>query len=280
MGKPIALPDAIKQELEVLLMDKVLYVAASGMQAQKLYIDVIANNLANVNTNGFKKSAINFQDLLYENVRDAGEPTEGAQNRPAGLQLGNGSRVIATPRSFAQGAIIATENPLDIAIQGDGFLTVRMPDGSAAYTRDGSLKISGDGLIVTADGYIVEPELTVPEDAQQIVIRSDGQVEVLRFGETQFSQIGQLELARFINPGGLEAMGHNLYKETAASGTPFTGTPGTEGLGSLAQGFLETSNVDVVEEMVAMIAAQRAYEINSKAIQTAEEMYEVENRLK
>jgi flagellar basal-body rod protein FlgG len=261
-------------------MDKVLYVAASGMQAQKLYIDVIANNLANVNTNGFKKSAINFQDLLYENVRDAGEPTEGAQSRPAGLQLGNGSRVIATPRSFAQGAIIATENPLDIAIQGDGFLTVRMPDGSAAYTRDGSLKISGDGLIVTADGYIVEPELTVPEDAQQIVIRSDGQVEVLRFGETQFSQIGQLELARFINPAGLEAMGHNLYKETAASGTPFTGTPGTEGLGSLAQGFLETSNVDVVEEMVAMIAAQRAYEINSKAIRTAEEMYEVENRLK
>ncbi|MCB0263613.1 MAG: flagellar basal-body rod protein FlgG [Calditrichia bacterium] len=261
-------------------MDKVLYVAASGMQAQKLYIDVIANNLANVNTTGFKKSAINFQDLLYESIRDAGEPTEGAQNRPVPLQLGNGSRAVATNKSFAQGAITVTENPLDIAIQGDGFMMVRMPDGNAAYTRDGALKISSDGLIVTTDGYVVEPELTIPEDAQQIVIRADGQVEVLSFGETQFSQIGQLELARFINPAGLESMGHNLYRETAASGTPFSGIPGTEGLGSLAQGFLEASNVDVVEEMVAMIAAQRAYEINSKAIRTAEEMYDIENRLK
>ncbi len=261
-------------------MDKVLHVAASGMQAQKLYIDVIANNLANVNTTGFKRSTLNFQDLLYEHVRQAGEPVEGAKSRPAGLELGNGTRAIATHRSFAQGAIVTTNNPLDVAIQGDGFFTVRLPDGRNAYTRDGALKISADGLLVTSDGYIVEPELTIPEDAQQIVIRQDGQVEVLPFGETEFSQIGQIELVRFINPAGLSARGQNLFEETSASGTPFTGIPGTDGLGQLAQGFLESSNVEIVEEMVAMIAAQRAFEINSKAIRTAEEMYDVENRLK
>ncbi len=260
-------------------MDKVLHVAASGMQSQKLYIDVIANNLANVNTTGFKKSNLNFQDLLYETVREAGSPTEGAQSRPVGLELGNGSRAVATHRSFSQGPITATNNPLDIAIQGDGLFVVRLPDGRNAYTRDGALKVSSDGLIVTSDGYVVEPEITLPEDAQQVSIRSDGQVEVLLFGETQFSQIGQIELARFINPAGLSALGHNLYEETSASGTPTTGTPGADGLGELAQGFLEDSNVDVVEEMVAMIAAQRAYEINSKAIKTAEDMYQVENRL-
>ncbi len=260
-------------------MDKVLHVAASGMQSQKLYIDVIANNLANVNTTGFKKSNLNFQDLLYETVREAGEPTEGAQSRPVGLELGNGSRAVATHRSFSQGPITATNNPLDVAIQGDGLFVVRLPDGRNAYTRDGALKVSSDGLIVTSDGYVVEPEISLPEDAQQVIIRNDGQVDVLLFGETQFSQIGQIELARFINPAGLSALGHNLFEETGASGTPTTGTPGTDGLGELAQGFLEDSNVDVVEEMVAMIAAQRAYEINSKAIKTAEDMYQVENRL-
>jgi len=260
-------------------MDKVLHVAASGMQSQKLYIDVIANNLANVNTTGFKKSNLNFQDLLYETVREAGEPTEGAQSRPVGLELGNGSRAVATHRSFSQGPITATNNPLDVAIQGDGLFVVRLPDGRNGYTRDGALKVSSDGLIVTTDGYVVEPEITLPEDAQQVSIRTDGQVEVLLFGETEFSQIGQIELARFINPAGLSALGHNLYEETSASGTPTTGTPGTDGLGELAQGFLEDSNVDVVEEMVAMISAQRAYEINSKAIKTAEDMYQVENRL-
>ena len=261
-------------------MDKVLNIAASGMQAQKLYIDVIANNLANVNTTGFKKSTLNFQDLLYENLREAGEPTEGAQSRPTSLQLGNGSRAIATHRSFAQGALNITENPLDIAIQGDGFLMVRMPDGSNAYTRDGALKLSADGMIVTSDGYFVEPELTVPEGAQEINIRPDGMVETLSFGETDFTQIGQIELARFVNPAGLNAIGHNLFTETSASGTPFTGIPGNEGLGTFTQGMLEDSNVDIVEEMVAMIAAQRAYEINSKGIRTAEEMYDIENRLK
>lgn len=260
-------------------MDKALQVAASGMLAQKLYIDVIANNLANVNTTGFKKSNLEFQDLLYETLRSAGEPTGAEQRRPASLQLGNGTRVVATTRSFSQGTVVATNNPLDMAINGDGFLMVRLPDGRTAYTRDGSLKISGDGTIVTADGYIVEPELTIPEDAQQISIRPDGQVEVVIVGEVEPVPLGQIELARFINPAGLKSMGHNLFTETSASGTPFIGTPGKDGLGEIDQGYLEGSNVDVVEEMVNMIEAQRAYEINSKSIKTAEDMYQVENRL-
>jgi len=261
-------------------MEKALQIAASGMQAQKLYIDVIANNLANVNTTAFKKSNLEFQDLLYETIKTAGTPT-GTQNEiPVNMEIGNGTRVVATTRSFEQGTITETGNPLDVAINGDGFLMVRMPDGRTAYTRDGTLKISGDGTIVTSDGYIVEPELTVPEDAQQITIRPDGQVEVLVFGEVEPIPLGQIELARFINPAGLRAIGHNLYEETSASGTPFVGTPGTDGLGELYQGYLEGSNVDVVKEMVSMIEAQRAYEINSKAIKTAEEMYQIENRLK
>lgn len=261
-------------------MEKVLEVAASGMQAQKLFIDVIANNLANVNTTGFKKSSLEFQDLLYESIREAGEPTEGAQKRPAGLQLGNGSRAIATHRSFEQGAVTGTGNPLDLAVDGEGFFVVRMPDGQNGYTRDGSFKVSAEGQIVTSDGFVVQPEITLPEDTQQVIIRPDGQIEVFLSGETAPLPLGQLELVRFVNPAGLKAMGHNLFQETAASGTPFTGNPGEDGLGQISQGYLETSNVDVVEEMVNMIAAQRAYEINSKAIQTAQEMYNVENRLK
>ncbi|NOX38045.1 MAG: flagellar basal-body rod protein FlgG [Calditrichaeota bacterium] len=261
-------------------MDKVLQIAASGMQAQKLYIDVIANNLANVNTTGYKKMDLQFQDLLYETIREAGEPTNGLFRRPTSLELGNGVRVVATQRSFQQGLITETGNPLDIAIQGDGFLVVRLPDGRNAYTRDGSLKITADGTLVTADGYIVEPEITIPEDAQQITIRPDGQVEVLVVGEKEPIPLGQIELARFINPAGLKSLGRNLFEETVASGTPYIGLPGEEGLGELHQGFLETSNVDVVEQMVQMIEAQRAYEINSKAIKTAEDMYRVENRLR
>ncbi|NIR48909.1 MAG: flagellar hook-basal body complex protein, partial [candidate division Zixibacteria bacterium] len=198
-------------------MDKVLQVAASGMQAQKLYIDVIANNLANVNTTGFKRSNLQFQDLLYENIREAGEPTVGAQRRPESLQIGNGTRAVTTHRSFSQGTLKETNNPLDIAIEGDGFLMVRKPDGQNVYTRDGSLKVSGDGMIVTSDGYIVEPELSIPEDAQQINISRDGQVNVRLFGEVEPFPIGQLELARFVNPAGLEAIGHNLYRETPGS---------------------------------------------------------------
>ncbi len=260
-------------------MDKVLQVAASGMQAQKLFIDVIANNLANVNTTGYKKSDLEFQDLLYQTIRRAGEPTSAQQKRPSSLQLGNGARVVATTRSFAQGAIVETDNPLDIAIDGDGFFMVRMPDGRTGYTRDGSFKLSADGSLVTADGYILEPEITLPQDTRQVIIRPDGQVEVLLHGESESFPVGQLEMARFVNPAGLNALGHNLFEETPASGPPFVSTPGQDGLGLLQQGFLENSNVDVVEEMVNMIEAQRAYEINSKVIRTADQMYEVENRL-
>ena len=261
-------------------MDKVLQIAASGMQAQKLNIDVIANNLANVNTNGYKKSMLEFQDLLYENIRQAGEPTSDSNFRPAGLQLGNGARAITTHRTFAQGAVVATNNSLDIAIEGEGFFMVQMPDGTNAYTRNGAFKLSAEGSLVTADGYIVDPEFNFPEDVQQVAITNDGFVQAYLAGETEPTELGQMELARFVNPAGLNALGRNLYAETSASGTPLTGAPGEDGLGQLNQGFLETSNVDVVEEMVAMISAQRAYEINSKAIQTAEEMYDVESRLK
>lgn len=261
-------------------MDKALQIAASGMQAQKLTIDVIANNLANVNTTGYKKSQLQFQDLLYETLKAAGESTGGDRQRPTALQVGNGTRVISTQRSFRQGSVVATENPLDIAIEGDGFLIIRMPDGSPAYTRDGSLKLTADGTIVTAEGYVVEPEITIPEDAQSVVVRNDGQVEVTLFGETEPTPLGQFELARFVNPAGMESIGQNLFKETAASGTPFVGTPGTEGLGLLHQGYLETSNVDVVQEMVNMIEAQRAYELNSKTIKTTEDIYRVVNQLK
>ncbi len=261
-------------------MDKALQIAASGMQAQKLTIDVIANNLANVNTTGYKRSRLEFQDLLYQNLKSAGESTGNDNRRPIGLQIGNGTRVVATQRSFQQGTITETGNALDIAIEGDGFLVVRMPDGSFAYTRDGALKISADGLLVTSQGYILEPEITIPEDTQQIVIRKDGEIEVTLYGETEPSILGQLELARFINPAGLEAMGENLFRETVASGQPFMGTAGQDGLGLIHQGFLETSNVDVVKEMVEMIEAQRAYELNSKTIKTSEDMLRTVTQLK
>lgn len=261
-------------------MDKALQIAASGMQAQKLTIDVIANNLSNVNTTGYKKSNLEFQDLLYETLQSAGESSGGSRRRPNAVQVGNGTRVVSTQRSYRQGSVTATENPLDVAIEGDGFLMVRMPDGTTRYTRDGSLKMSADGTLVTSDGYIVEPEITIPEDAQQIIIRKDGQVEVTLVGEVEPMPLGQIELARFVNPGGLEATGQNLYRETVASGTPFINTPGLDGMGLLHQGYLETSNVDVVQEMVNMIEAQRAYELNSKTIKTTEEIYQIVSHLK
>lgn len=261
-------------------MDKALQIAASGMQAQKLTIDVIANNLANVNTTGYKKSRMEFQDMLYQTLKAAGESTGGDNQRPGALQIGNGTRVVSSQRSFEQGSVTETGNPLDIAIEGDGFLVVRMPDGSQGYTRDGSIKLSADGTLVTADGYVIEPEISIPEDTQQIAIRKDGQVEVTLFNETEPTILGQLELARFVNPGGLEAIGQNLFKQTAASGTPFQGTPGTDGLGLIHQGYIETSNVDVVQEMVDMIEAQRAYELNSKTVKTTEDMYRTVSQMK
>jgi flagellar basal-body rod protein FlgG len=260
-------------------MEKALRIAASGMAAQKMFIDVIANNLANVNTTGYKKTKMEFQDLLYEKVTVA-HMSENGQTKPVTIEIGNGTRPVATYRSFSQGEIVSTGNPLDLAITGDGFFQIRMPDGSFAYTRDGSFKISADGTIVTADGYILEPELTIPEDAEQLYVSEDGRVDVKLVGETEPITIGQIELVKFINPAGLEAVGHNLYRETSASGVPYEARPGEEGLGSIRQGYLENSNVDVVQEMVDMISAQRAYEINSKSIKTADDMYQVVNQLK
>jgi flagellar basal-body rod protein FlgG len=261
-------------------MIKAMNTAATGMQAQQTNIDNIANNLANVNTTGFKKARIEFQDILYQNFRRAGTATAIGSMVPVNLDVGYGTRAVATTREFSPGSVNVTKNPTDLAIAGNGFFQVRMPDGTTAYTRDGSFKISPDGQLVTADGFFMTPEITIPEDATDLSVGLDGQVFVLVVGNDEPQQIGQIELARFVNPAGLSAVGHNLFRETVASGTPITATPGTEGLGTLDQGHLETSNVSVVDEMVNMIMAQRAYEINSKVIQSSDEMSQIINNLK
>jgi len=250
------------------------------MIAQQMNVDNIANNLANVNTTGYKKSKLEFQDLLYQQLRMAGATqAEGAQV-PVELQIGYGTRPVATQRIFSQGTIILTSNPMDVSIDGDGFLQVTLPDGTTAYTRDGALKLSSEGVVVTSDGYPMEPQITIPQDATDINISSNGEVSVKLPGDANFQDVGQLELARFINPAGLKSIGRNLLLETQASGVAIVGAPDQEGFGKLSQGFLELSNVEVVDEMVSMIVAQRAYEINAKAIQTSEEMLSNANNLK
>jgi len=250
------------------------------MIAQQMNVDNIANNLANVNTTGYKKSKLEFQDLLYQQLRMAGATqAEGAQV-PVELQIGYGTRPVATQRIFSQGTIILTSNPMDVSIDGDGFLQVTLPDGTTAYTRDGALKLSSEGVVVTSDGYPLEPQITIPQDATDINISSNGEVSVKLPGDANFQDVGQLELARFINPAGLKSIGRNLLLETQASGVAIVGAPDQEGFGKLSQGFLELSNVEVVDEMVSMIVAQRAYEINAKAIQTSEEMLSNANNLK
>lgn len=261
-------------------MIKAMNTAATGMVAQQASIDNIANNLANVNTTGFKKARIEFQDILYQNFRKAGTPTAIGARVPVNLDVGYGTRAVATNREFSPGSLSITKNPTDLAIGGKGFFQIQMPDGTTAYTRDGSFKISSDGQLVTSDGFLMTPEITIPEDATDLSVAIDGQVFVIVVGNDIPQEIGQIELARFINPAGLSAIGHNLYRETPASGTPITATPGTEGLGALDQGHLETSNVSVVDEMVNMIMAQRAYEINSKVIQTSDDMTQIVNNLK
>lgn len=261
-------------------MIKALRTAATGMEAQQLNVDTIANNLANVNTTGFKKSRAEFQDILYQKLKSAGGTTMGESVSPTNLEVGFGTRPVATQRLFSEGNITPTGNALDLCIEGDGFFQVSMPDGIIAYTRDGALKLSGDGKIVTTDGFYLYPEITLPNDASQISVGIDGKMTVEIAGETAPQEIGQLELVKFINPAGLEAMGHNLFKQTSASGVPTAGMPSQEGLGKINQGSLELSNVEVVEEMVNMIIAQRAYEINSKAIQTSDEMSGIANNLK
>lgn len=255
-------------------MNRAMHAAATGMNAQQLYIDTIANNLANVNTTGYKRSKVEFQDLLYETIRPAGAET------PVQLQVGCGARPVATPRIFTQGDLTNTGNALDLAIQGEGFFQILRPDGVAVYTRDGSFKVSADGKIVTAAGYVVQPEITLPAETQSVHVGRDGTVSVSVVGSTEPYEVGQLELVRFINPGGLKSIGDNLYEITVASGEAIAGTPQSEGFGEVLQGYLEASNVEVVEEMVSMIVAQRAYEINSKAIRTADDMLGIVTNLK
>ena len=258
-----------------------LYTAATGMLAQQLNIDTISNNLANVNTQGFKKQRVEFQDLLYLNVKPAGMPSTRETRVPVGIQVGEGTKPVATQRIFTQGTIRNTENPLDVLIEGpDGFFKVVRGDGEVVYTRDGSFKRDGDGNVVNSDGYMLDPMVQIPEDATAVVIPADGRIMVNLVGQEEPVEIGQLELARFVNPAGLEALGHNVYRATAASGEPIEGTPGTAGFATVAQGSLELSNVDVVDEMVNLIIAQRAYEINSRAVQTADDMMATVTALK
>jgi len=250
------------------------------MQAQNMNIDVIANNLANVNTTGFKKSRIDFQDLLYRTIRPAGVSSAQGSEVPTGIQLGHGTRPVATQKIFTKGDFQATNNQLDMAIEGDGFFQVLQPNGEIAYTRSGAFKVDSEGRIVTSDGYSLEPEISIPEDATSISIGSDGTVSVIQAGETEPSEVGNIELAKFLNPGGLNSIGKNLFLPTKSSGDVITGTPGEDGFGSISQGYVEMSNVNVVEEMVQMIAAQRAYEINSKAIKAADDILQMANNIK
>lgn len=261
-------------------MIRSLWTAASGMQAQTTNIDVIANNLSNVNTAGFKRSRAEFQDLLYETMRAPGVTSAGGSQVPTGIQVGHGTRTVATQRLFTQGDFQHTQNDLDIAIEGPGFFQIIQPNGEVAYTRAGNFKIDGEGRIVTPDGYLIEPELTIPIDTIAISIATDGTVSILQAGQNIPVDIGNIELARFVNPAGLDSIGRNLFLLTQASGDAIVGTPGEEGFGTLAQGYLEMSNVSVVDEMVNMITAQRAYEINSKAIQAADDMLQAANNLK
>lgn len=261
-------------------MTQSLWVAKTGLDAQQTRMTVISNNLANVNTTGFKKGRAAFENLLYQTVRQAGSQTTQQTQSPSGLTLGTGVRVVATEKTFTQGNLLQTNNPLDLAINGRGFFQVEQPDGSTAYTRDGSFQVSSQGELVTASGYRVQPGITVPGDAQNVSIGADGTVSVTLPGQSAPQQVGQLLLADFINPAGLAPRGENLFGETAASGSPQTGAPGLNGLGPLAQGALESSNVNVMEELVNMIETQRAYEMNSKAIATTDQMLQyVSNNL-
>ncbi len=261
-------------------MMRALFTSATGMSAQQVNMDVVANNLANVNTSGFKRSRVDFQDLLYQSSREAGATVAKGAQVPTGAQVGLGVRSAAVQKLYSQGEFQETGNKLDLVIEGNGFFQVLTPDGSTAYTRDGSFKMDSQGRIVTSEGYALQPEITIPPEATQISIGSDGTVSVSLPGQTQPQELGQIQIARFLNPAGLNSTGRNLALPTAASGEPATGTPGLEGLGTLAQGFIERSNVKVVEEMVNMIVAQRAYEVNSKSITTADEMLGIANNLR
>ncbi|NOY13720.1 MAG: flagellar basal-body rod protein FlgG [Deltaproteobacteria bacterium] len=259
-------------------MIRALWTAATGMQSQQINMDVIANNLANVNSSGFKKSRADFQDILYQTSKSAGSGVDGSEV-PTGVQIGLGSRVAAVQKVFTTGDFQQTENELDLAIEGTGFFQITMPDGAEVYTRSGAMKKDSTGRLVTSDGYPLFPEVVIPENSTSVTISPGGSVEVILDGESTPTQVGNIELVRFANPAGLKSLGRNLYAETPTTGTPVSGTPGEEGFGTLSQGFLEGSNVNIMEEMVNMIAGQRAYEVNSKAIKTADEMLQMTSQL-
>ncbi len=261
-------------------MQRSMFIAATGMEAQKLNIDVIANNLANVNTNGFKKSRADFQELLYQGIKTAGAASAEGTEVPTGIQVGLGVKPAAVQKIFRQGDFVSTDNPLDMVIEGDGFFRISMPDGDIAYTRAGSFKLDSEGRIVNSDGYSMEPAISIPANTLDITISPDGTVSVIQPGSATSVGVGQIELAQFINPGGLQALGKNLFKPTGSSGEAAVATPGSEGLGTINQGFLELSNVNIVEEMVNMIVSQRAYELNSKVVQTSDEMLRMANNIK
>lgn len=253
-------------------MIRSLWISKTGLEAQQTQMDVISNNLANVSTTGFKRSRAVFEDLLYQNLRQPGAQSSQQTQVPSGLQIGTGVRPVATERIHTQGNLQQTGNKLDVAIQGNGFFQILMPDGATAYTRDGSFQVDSQGQIVTANGFVVQPAITIPANATSISIGQDGVVSVTQSGVPAPVQVGSMQLATFINASGLESMGQNLYLESGSSGTPSTNVPGTNGTGTLSQGYVETSNVNVVEELVNMIQTQRAYEINSKAITTSDQM--------
>ncbi|HHN63772.1 MAG TPA: flagellar basal-body rod protein FlgG [Nitrospirae bacterium] len=257
-----------------------LFIAATGMEAQKLNIDVIANNLANTNTAGYKKSRADFQELMYQELASPGATSSEGSQLPSGIQIGLGVKPVAVQKVFQQGDLVKTGNSLDLAIEGNGFFQITKPDGEIAYTRAGTFKLDSEGRIVNSEGYALEPEITIPADAIQITIGSDGRVSVIQPGSNVPNEVGQIEIAKFPNPGGLKSIGKNLFVETASSGAPTTSTPGADGLGTIQQGFIELSNVNVVEEMIQMIVSQRAYELNSKAVQAADEMLQVTNNMR
>jgi flagellar basal-body rod protein FlgG len=249
-----------------------LWVAKTGLEAQQTRMTVVSQNLANVNTTGYKRQRAMFEDLLYQNVVQSGGLTSQQTEAATGLNLGTGVRVVSTDRQFSQGNIVTTGNALDVAVNGRGLFEILLPDGSQAYTRDGTFQINADGQLVTSSGYTVQPAITIPAGASGVTIGVDGVVSAIPSGQSDAVQVGTLQLSDFVNPAGLQPRGENLFGETASSGPPQPGTPGLNGLGSLMQGALETSNVNVVEELVQMIQTQRAYELNSKAIQTSDQM--------
>jgi len=261
-------------------MIRALRTAALGMNAQSLKLDNIANNMANSNTTGFKRSSIEFQDLFYQTFRPAGVTDQLNTELPTELQIGHGTRPVASVKNFSQGSVRNTGNPLDLALEGNGFFQIQQPDGTMAYARDGNFALSSTGEIVNAVGLLLEPQISIPEDAVSITISADGIVSALVAGSIDPQEVGQIELAKFVNPGGLKSIGGNLYTATVASGDPNLANPGSSGFGKLLQGYLEESNVEIVQEMVGLIVAQRAFEINSRAVRTAESMLEVASNLK